>query len=257
MYSGSSERRTARAALVAFGLICVLGPSLAPYDPLREVGPSLALPSVEHLLGTDLIGRDIFSRLLHGGWRTAGTAVIAMLVALLPGIVIGVSAGWFGGPVDRITVILIDALSAIPGLLTALCVVTLIGGGPLQVALAVGISGFPSAARLSRAAARSVRGQLYVVASRAAGAGHFYLIRCCILLNAAPALISAASVLLAWSLLNAATLYFLGFGGDPALPEWGAMLADARSVIRVAPHVAFAPGLALMGLLASMIAAGE
>jgi len=251
------RRRTARLALLLIALLCLIGPSLAPYNPLDDVGESLAPPSRDHPFGTDLIGRDVLSRVLHGGRRTLGTAALAILIAIVPGLLVGLSVGYVGGAADRAALILIDAVSAVPSLLIALCVVALLGGGPTQIAVAVGIAGIPVYTRLARGAARGLRGALYIEAARAAGAGRLYILWRCILPNAAPTLISGGTVLLAWSLLNAATLYFLGFGGDPALPEWGAMLAEARSVLRAAPHVALAPGAALMGTLASVIAAGD
>lgn len=251
------RNRTARFALILIVLVCLIGPLVAPYNPLDEVGSSLDLPSRDHPFGTDLIGRDVFSRVLHGGGRTLGTAALALLIAILPGVLMGLCMGYCGGWVDRAALILIDAASAVPSLLIALCVVALLGGGPIQIAVAIGIAGIPIYSRLARGAARGLRGELYIEAARASGAGHIHILWWYILPNALPILISGGTVLLAWSLLNAATLYFLGFGGDPALPEWGAMLADARGALRVAPHVAIAPGVALTGTLAAVIAAGD
>ncbi len=226
-------------------LLSVCAPFIAPYDPLAEVGAALAAPSTQHLFGTDLIGRDVFSRTLHGGARTLSIGIIAFACTVLIGGVIGLSAGFFGGLFDALIVSLTDALLAIPSLLIALSLLTLAGSGSLQIALAAALSGLPAYLRVVRAAARTIRTQPYIEAARAVGASNLGLLWRHALPNAAPICLSAGVVALAWAILNAATLHFLGFGGDPSLPEWGAMLAEGRAVFRAAPWVACAPGVAL------------
>lgn len=233
------------AAILAIILLSLCAPILAPYDPLAQAGPELSAPSSAFPLGTDLIGRDVFSRVLHGGARTLAIAALAVIGSVLPGLLIGAAASWFGGLIDALLSALIDALLAIPALLIALVGVTLLGSGAAQVALAVGVAGLPGYARVARAAVRAVRVQPYIESARAVGARGGYILWWHVIPNATGPLLSFAVVTLAWALLNAAMLNFLGFGGDPALPEWGAMLADARQIFRVAPWVAVGPGAAL------------
>ncbi|MCE7948684.1 MAG: ABC transporter permease [Chloroflexi bacterium CFX4] len=226
-------------------LVSLCAPLIAPYDPLAEVSPPLAAPSGQHLFGADLIGRDVFSRVLHGGARTLSIALTAFACTVLIGGALGISAGFFGGVLDAVIVSLTDALLAIPSLLIALSLLTLAGSGSLQIALAAALSGLPAYLRVVRAAARSTRTQPYIEAARAVGVGSFGLLWRHVLPNTAPICLSAGMVALAWAILNAATLHFLGFGSDPSLPEWGAMLAEGRAVFRAAPWVACAPGVAL------------
>ncbi len=226
-------------------LLSLCAPFIAPYDPLAAVSPSLAEPSAQHLFGADLIGRDVFSRVLHGGARTLSIALVAFACTVLIGGALGISAGFFGGAFDALIVSLTDALLSIPSLLIGLSLLTLAGGGSLQIAFAAALSGLPAYLRVVRAAARSTRTQPYLEAARAVGVSEFGLLWRHVLPNTAPICFSAGMVALAWAILNAATLHFLGFGGDPSLPEWGAMLAEGRAVFRSAPWVACAPGVAL------------
>lgn len=227
-------------------VIGLLGPLLAPYGPLDEAGAALKPPDALHLLGTDLAGRDVWSRVLQGGSRTLGIATLAMLCAVIPGMGLGWLGGYMGGIVDALILVVADALLAIPGLLVAMCVIALLGNGPFQVAMAAGIAGLPAVVRIARATAKHVRSQPYIEAARAVGVRPLGVIFRYIAPNTARPLMAFSVVTLTWAILNSATLHFLGFGGDPALPEWGAMLADARQVYRVAPWAAVGPGIALM-----------
>ncbi|PJF42878.1 MAG: ABC transporter permease [Chloroflexota bacterium] len=233
------------AFLVCLALASLCAPLIAPYDPLAEVGQALQAPSARHWLGTDLIGRDVFSRILHGAARTLSVALIALCSTVLIGGALGLCAGFFGGALDWLLLSLSDALLALPSLLLALSVLTLAGNGSLQIALAAALSGLPAYSRIVRATARSVRTQPYIEAARALGAGELSVLWRHVLPNALPSSLSAGVIAMAWAILNAATLHFLGFGGDPSLPEWGAMLAEGRLVFRAAPWIAFAAGAAL------------
>jgi len=240
--------------IVLLGLVgmSVLGPKIAPYGPLDEAGASLQPPDWQHPFGTDLAGRDVWSRVLNGAGRTLLIAALATACAALPGTALGLSAGYLGGWLDSALMLLTDALLAVPSLLVAMCVIALTGYGPGQIALATGIAGLPPYIRIARATAQNVRHQLYIEAARSLGARTPGIIVRHILPNARRPLIAFGLVTLSWAILNSAALHFLGFGGDPSLPEWGAMLADARQVYRIAPWVALGPGLALMLTLAGI-----
>jgi peptide/nickel transport system permease protein len=242
----SAGRRFPVILLGLIAVISLLAPLIAPYDPLDEAGQTLEAPSAAHPFGTDLIGRDVFSRVLYGGGRTLLIAVLALLFSVLPGLITGLVAGYNGGWPDLLIGALADGLLAIPSLLIALSVVAITGNGPAQVALAVGISGWPTYTRVTRAATRAVRALPFVEAAQSIGAPPGHILRWHVLPNIAQSLIGFATVTLGWAIMSAATLNFLGFGGDLASPEWGAMLADGRQVYRIAPWVALAPGLAIM-----------
>jgi peptide/nickel transport system permease protein len=246
----SAVRIPTASALLLGGLALVVlaslaAPLLAPYDPLAQSGESLAPPDGAHPFGTDLIGRDVWSRVLHGGARTLSIAALSVALSVLPGLVLGLTAGYFGGILDTAFTALFDALLAIPALLVALAVVALAGSGAAQIALAVGVSGLASYARMVRASTRAVRVLPYVEAAHSLGAHPGGILVRHVLPNIARPLLAFAGVTLSWAIMSAAALHFLGFGGDPSAPEWGAMLAEGRQVYRAAPWAALAPGLAI------------
>lgn len=227
-------------------LMSALAPWLATHDP-RDTQPDdqFLPPSQGYLLGTDLLGRDVFSRVLYGGQRALMIALLTMGVTLLPGLLIGLVAGYGGRWLDALLMTLMDALLAIPGLLMALALVALFGYGLPQIALAVGIAGIPAYARVTRAAVIEARALPFVEGARAIGAQAPGILRRHILPAVAAPLLAFAGVTLSWAILNSAALMFLGYGGDISAPDWGVMLRDGRQAFRVAPWVALAPGAAL------------
>lgn len=232
--------------LAAIALLTLLAPALAPYDPRHALsGQSLAPPSPAHPLGTDALGRDVLSRTLWGGRQTLSMALLATAIAIGPGLLVGLLAGYLGGWPDRVLMGGMDILLAFPNLLLALTFISLIGTGSVQVALAVGIAGLPAYARVARTAVLRVRNQPYIEAAQAIGARPHRILVYHVLPNALETLLSFAVVSLSWALLNGAALVFLGFGGDPATPDWGAMLNEGRTAFRVAPWIALPPGIAI------------
>ncbi len=237
-----------RVAAVLLGLIValsVLAPWLARHDP-RTARPEdqLQAPSVQYPFGTDLLGRDVYSRVLYGGRRTLGVALLTVAVTL-PGLVIGMVAGYAGRWIDLALMTLMDALLAFPSLLLALALIALFGNGMVQIALAVGVAGIPAYARVTRAAVIEARGKPFVETARAVGARPEGILWRHVLPVIAPPLLAFAGVTLSWAILNSAALMFLGYGGDVSAPDWGVMLADGRAAFRVAPWIAVAPGVAL------------
>jgi peptide/nickel transport system permease protein len=231
------------------GIIVVastLAPALATRDP-RHATPDdqLLPPSGSYLFGTDLLGRDVYSRVLYGGRRTLTLALLTAGITLLPGVIIGLAAGYAGRWIDMALMTLMDALLAFPSLLLALALVALLGNGMRQIALAVGIAGIPAYARVTRAAALEARTRPFVEAARATGARPERILWRHIAPTIAPTLLAFAGVTLSWAILNSAALMFLGYGGDISAPDWGVMLANGRQAFRTAPWVAIAPGVAL------------
>jgi len=236
-------------ALGVLGLIALVSigaPWIASHDP-RAAAPENQLlePSGEYLFGTDLLGRDVFSRVVYGGRRTLGVALLTAGITLAPGIAIGLAAGYAGRWLDWALMSVMDALLAFPSLLLALALVTVFGSGVVQIAFAVGIAGIPAYARVVRAAVLEARAVPYVDAARAIGARPAGILARHVVPAIATPLLSFAGVTLSWAILNSAALMFLGYGGDVAAPDWGVMLADGRESFRTGPWVAVAPGMAL------------
>jgi peptide/nickel transport system permease protein len=236
----------AASLLGVIALLSALAPWLATHDP-RHANPvaQFRAPSEEYLLGTDLLGRDVFSRVLYGGRRALGIALLTTGITLLPGLLIGLAAGYAGRWINAVLMTLMDALLAFPSLLLALALVALTGNGMVQIALAVGIAGVPAYARVTRAAVLEARVLPFVEGARAIGARPQGILVRHILPTITPPLLAFAGVTLSWALLNGAALMFLGYGGDISAPDWGVMLADGRQVFRTAPWVAMASGVAL------------
>jgi peptide/nickel transport system permease protein len=236
-------------SLALLGLIvlaAVLAPWLTSQDP-REAVPreQLEPPSGQHPFGTDLLGRDVFSRVLYGGRRTLSVALLTAGVTLGPGLAVGLLAGYTGRWVDTGLMTLMDALLAFPSLLMALALIALFGSGRFQIVFAVGIAGVPVYARVTRAAVLEARALPFIEAARAIGARPESILRRHILPAVAPPLLAFAGVTLSWAILNSAALTFLGYGGDISAPDWGVMLADGRQTFRTAPWAVIAPGVAL------------
>lgn len=243
------RRLTMHVPLMILGLIILVtlfGPMLTTRDPRHaETDASLQPPSQAYLLGTDALGRDVLSRTLWGGRQTLSMALLATAITILPGLPIGILAGYYGGWWDRLLMASMDVLLAFPNLLLALALLSLTGTGLQQVSLAVGIAGLPAYARVTRAAVLKIRGRPYVEAAQAIGAPSHRVLVFHIVPNMTETLLSFGAVSLSWAILNGAALAFLGFSGDPATPDWGIMLDQGRDVFRDAPWIALPPGIAI------------
>ncbi|MGH7320790.1 MAG: ABC transporter permease [Candidatus Rokuibacteriota bacterium] len=231
--------------LIACAVAIALAPRLAPHDPYR-VDPTrrLEAPSREHWLGTDELGRDVWSRLLYGGRITLSLGLVATVIGLAAGGAIGVSAGYFRR-LDGLLMRATDVVMAIPAVLLAIAVVAVLGPGLVQITVAVGVSALPSFARLTRAAVLSLREKEFVEASRAAGASDLFIIRRDVLPNVLPSVLVYASLHTARALLSVSILSFLGLGVQPPAAEWGAMVSGARGYLRQAPMLATVPSVAI------------
>lgn len=222
-----------------------LAPILSAFDPL-QTNPSLQFqpPGESHLLGTDSLGRDVWSRILYGGRATLFTSGLASVIAFVPGVLIGLLAGGGWRWLDAIISTLISALLAVPGLIIALVIVTLMGRGTLSLAAAIGLSQIAPCAAITRAAVQTLHSTTYVEAGYGLGAARTHILLRYILPNIQPTLLSYAAVIFAYSTLNGAGLSFLGLG-EYGTPDWGVMLAEGRTAFRIAPWISLAPGLAI------------
>ncbi len=233
--------------LLAMGLLALVAPWLAPHDPLAmDLSVQLQPPGAAHWLGTDLLGRDILSRLLYGGRVTLVTALVAVGISVLFGVSLGLVSGFYGGWVDACIMRFVDMLLAFPRILLALTLVALLGVGLGNVMVAVGIAGISGYARVVRGVVLSVREQPYVDAARVVGCGGGRILVRHVLPNVVAPVIVLATLDMAHALLSASSLSFLGLGAQPPTPEWGLMLNEGRAYLRVAPWVTTVPGLTIM-----------
>lgn len=235
------------AYLLALGLLALLAPWVATHVPTAQrLSETLQEPSAQHWLGTDDLGRDVFSRLVYGAPASLYASFLAVSIATVIGVPFGLIAGLAGGWVDRIISRLIDTLLSFPGIVLAIGVTGALGIGLTHGMIAVGLVFSPMLARLARAQTLVVKNELYVDAARCFGAtGGRILVRH-ILPNAVQPLIVQVTILLAAALLAEASLSFLGLGVQPPQPSWGAMLARAYTYVDIAPEQMYAPGFAIL-----------
>jgi ABC-type dipeptide/oligopeptide/nickel transport system permease subunit len=232
--------------LVAILALAVLAPFLAPYDwnatsQCRRLAPMTA----EHWFGCDLFGRDILSRVMYGARFSLAMGISTVAISLLFGALLGMVIAYGGGRIDAVGARVIDALLCFPPIILAILIVAVLGVGLWNAALAVGISGIPRFARITRAATLSLVARDFVEAARAVGSGHLRIVLRHLLPNLAPILIVISTLDLGGAVLFTATLSFLGLGAQPPTPEWGAMLNAGREYVRYAPWTMIFPGLAL------------
>lgn len=254
VYAPAKPRRVrsrpwALAALIALTVVALISagaPLLTSRDPGAMAPKDQFLPPAwDHPAGTDLFGRDLATRLLYGGRYTLGIAAAAVLLALLPGTLLGLAAGYFGGWTDRLISWLVDVILAFPSILLALIIVAALGPGIANVILAVGISGLPQYTRLVRAQVLSARRAAYVRAAITVGCTHGRIIFRHILPNLLGSIIVLATLNVGGAILNASALSFLGLGVQPPIPEWGSMLNEGRGFLRDAPWMTLFPGTAI------------
>ena len=220
---------------------------LAPYDPLAtQTKDALAPPGLAHPLGADLLGRDVLSRLLYGGRRTLTISFLATLLAALPGLFTGIALGYVDHDHASILQLPLNAMLAIPGLILALTVLTVLGAGAWSVALAVGISQFAPLSQVILTASRQAQNMQFVESAKALGAGPIWIMIRHILPTVLPVFTAYTAVTFSYAIISGAALSFLGLGGDPGVPDWGVMLADGRAILQDAPWVSIAPGLLII-----------
>lgn len=256
-------RRDVRAAMaIAYLALLVVvafaAPWLSPYSPTAQnVNEMLQEPSAAHWMGTDDLGRDILSRLIHGAPATIYASFLAVSIAILLGVPVGLLAGYFGGWIDDVISRTIDTLLSFPAIVLAIAVTGALGIGLTNGMIAVGIVFAPQLARLARARTLVVRHELYVDAARCFGASTPHILWRHVLPNTVQPVIVQVTLLLAAALLAEASLSFLGLGVQPPNPSWGAMLARAYQTMDVAPEQMYPPGLAILFTALAFNALGE
>lgn len=234
--------------ILVFVVAAVFAPVLAPYPPGEGgLDDRLQHPSAEHIMGTDLQGRDEYTRVLYGAQISLVAGLAAVIMGVLIGGTIGALAGGIGGRVDSVLMRVVDVMLAIPGILLAIGIVSWLGRGLPQIMFAVAIVNVPIFARILRGSLLSLRESDYVLASRALGASSWRILSRHMLPNSLTPLIVASTLSLATAIIDVAGLGFLGLGPpDPRTAEWGTMLTDSTKFLRVAPWLMFFPGIAIV-----------
>ena len=235
------------ASILAFFIItAIFAPLIATHDPRdADVTARLKGWSQEHYFGTDKVGRDIFSRIVYGSRISIKVGLVAMTFSISIGALLGVIAGYYGGWLDNAIMRVMDMMLAMPSILLAMVIVTILGQSLTNAIIAVSIVYIPQYARILRASVLTIREQDYVTAAHAIGANDFRILTRAILPNCLAPLIVQATLGMGAAILDAAGLSFLGLGAEIGEPEWGAMLNENRALIRRAPWTVMTPGIAI------------
>ena len=250
---------------LAVVLFCVIFADLiAPFDPSLQNRSALLLPPIwteaghwPYILGTDAVGRDMLSRLIYGARYSMFIGFVVVSLAVIVGTLLGLLAGYYSGWLDTLIMRLMDVILAFPSLLLALGLVAVLGPGLLNAMYAIALVMLPHFVRLTRANVLSEKNRDYVIASRIVGASNWRLMFNTILPNCMAPFIVQATLSFSNAILDAAALGFLGMGAQPPLPEWGAMLAEAREFISRAWWVVTFPGLAILLTVLSINLVGD
>ena len=229
-------------------LIALFAPLMATHDPIydQDYGNILSSPSSAHWMGTDDLGRDIFSRMVFGARISLQAALIAVGLAFFIGVPIGIASGYFRGFLDEwIVMRVVDALQAFPSLILALALAAALGGGFYNAMVAIGIGFIPAFIRLARGQAMSIRNLDYVMAARSVGATDLRIMRRYVLPNAMAPLVIQATFAMGSAIIAEAGLSYLGIGARPEDPSWGSMLHIAQGYLNTNPTLALWPGIAI------------
>ncbi len=248
-------KRLFKNKLAMVGLVIVLvlvisaifAEQIAPYDPYaQDYAHMKEFPSAEHWLGTDTYGRDILSRIIYGGRISLLVGIMSILISLVIGGLLGLSAGYFGGMYDNIVMRCMDIMMSIPGFLLAVCISSALGTGVQNTAIAISIGCIPGYARLIKALVLSIREQEYIMAAQVNGASNMRIMLRHILPNILSPIIVDSTLRIGMCILMISSLSFIGLGVQPPVAEWGSMLSEGREVIRTFYPMVVFPGLAIM-----------
>ncbi len=244
-----SHNKIAIAGLVVVILLvlsAIFAQYLTTYDPIkRDVKNRLQFPSAEHWLGTDALGRDVYTRIVYGGRVSMWIGLASVFLSMLFGIPLGLISGYSGGAIDTVIMRVMDLILAFPGIIFAIWLVSMLGPGVNQVIVAIAFWNLPEYSRVIRASVMAIKEVDYIQAARALGANYWRIIFGHMLPNVIAPIIIISSLSISGAILSGATLSFLGLGAQPPTPEWGAMLSDGRPYMRTAWWLAVFPGVLL------------
>lgn len=232
--------------LIILVLTAVFADQIAPYGYADVMDEAYLKPSSEHFFGTDELGHDIFSRVVYGARISLKVGFISVGIALVFGVTLGCFSGYYGGWVDNLIMRFVDILQAIPNLLLAIAIMASLGSGLGNLMIAVGVSSVPAYVRIVRSSVLTIKDNEYIEACKANGSTDMRIMFKHIIPNCMAPIIVQATLGVAFAILNAAGLSFIGLGLEPPIPEWGAMLSSGRTYIRDFPHITLFPGLAIV-----------
>lgn len=233
--------------IISLAFIALFAPFIAPHDPIEQnLEKRLLPPCREYPMGTDDLGRCLLSRIIYGARVSLQLSVIVVGIITVIGVTLGLISGYYGGIVDEIIMRLVDVVLAFPGIILALAVAGALGPGLFNVMLALAMVGWTGLARVVRGSVLSVKQKEFVESARALGCSDLHIMTRHILPNVMAPVIVLATLDMAFIILAAAGLSFLGLGAQPPTPEWGSMLNNGRAFMRTAPHLTTFPGLAIM-----------
>ena len=244
--------------LIVIMLLVALAPHISPYKPTQQFRRNRLQPAnAEFFLGTDNLGRDIWSRILYGGQVSLQVGIISVAIGATLGTLLGLLAGYLGGNVDTLIMRFIDVMMAFPGILLSLVIIAVLGRNLPNVMIAVGLSSIPVYTRVVRGSTLSVKQVDFIIAAQALGGSSWRIMMRHILPNVAAPLTVVATNGVASAIITGAALSFLGLGQQPPDPEWGLMLNEGREFIRAAAWVTTYPGLAIMITVLSINLLGD
>lgn len=265
-FGGDVWRRLRKNRLAVVGLLvigvlvlaAILAPLLSPYPPNAiDTAASRQPPSAAHWFGTDLLGRDLFTRVLYGARTSLQVGIAAVLIATSIGVTAGAVAGYFGGKIDTVVMRVTDVFLAFPYLLLAIAVIVAVGRGKGTVIAVIGFLGWMAIARLFRSSVLSVKETEYVEAARAVGCSDLRIIVRHILPNAIQPVVVYATIFVGTAVLAEAALSFLGAGIVEPTAAWGLMVADGRRFLFSSPHMLFFPGAAIVVTVMAFVFVGD
>ena len=259
-------KRLKRNKLALFGLsivillilVAIFAPFIAPYDPIARVKEdSLQPPGAKYWFGTDILGRDIFSRVIYGSRISLMVGIVAVGISLMIGLTLGALSGYFGNISDTVIMRIADIFFAFPYILGAIAIMTVLGPGIFNIFIAIGILGWASFARIFRGSILSIKNKEYIEAARALGASNFRIISKHIFPNAFAPIIVYGTMTVGTAIIVEAALSFLGIGVQPPTPAWGKMLSEALDYIDIASWMMIFPGLAIVITVLGFVLLGD
>ncbi|MFS8519894.1 MAG: ABC transporter permease [Micromonosporaceae bacterium] len=258
-FDGSWLAMFALAVLAVFVVVGVFAPLLAPHDPNHQDLSNRLLPPLSdgHVLGTDVLGRDVLSRLIHGTRASLVVGFVAVALSGAIGVAVGLVSGYFGGWIDTVFMRIVDAWLAFPFLLLAIAIVAIIGPGLRNIIIALVITSWVIYARLVRGETLSLREREFVLSARGLGASRLSLMVGHILPNVLAPIMVVATLELGVVIVTEASLSFLGLGADASQPSWGNMLADGRAYLTQAWWLATLPGIAIFVVVLAVNIIGD
>ncbi|MBA7509099.1 Glutathione transport system permease protein GsiD [subsurface metagenome] len=265
LYKDAWKRlRKNKLAMLGLGIVIVLiliaifASFIAPYNPIERLKEESSLsPSRIHLFGTDLLGRDIFSRVIYGSRISIVVGVVAVGISVVIGLFLGALSGYFGNIPDAFIMRIADIFFAFPYILGAIAIMTVLGPGIVNIFIAIGILGWASFARILRGSILSIKNKEYIEAAKALGASNYRIITKHIFPNAFAPIIVYATMNIGTAIIVEAALSFLGLGVQPPTPAWGKMLSESLDYIDIAPWMMLFPGLAIVITVLGFVLLGD